>query len=214
MENRGKIALDSFHRYFEGRPYIDRVLTRVIPDLATMFLELKAGRLDEMALTPLQYTRQTTTKWFEENFKKYKYLATGYTYLGYNLQDERFKDRRVRQALTSAINRESIVQGVLLGLGQVAYSPYKPDTMWYNPNVKKFPYDPELAKRLFAEAGWKDEGDGVLRKDGKPFEFYHHHQSRKRTPQKRCHNNPERPEKSGHKSANPRNRMGPHSSKI
>jgi len=54
----------------------------------------------------------------------------------------------------------------------VAYSPYKPDTFWYNPNVKKFPYDPEKAKRMLAEAGWKDtEGDGILRKDGKPFEF-------------------------------------------
>lgn len=166
-----KIVLDSFHRYFEGRPYIDRVLTRVIPDLATMFLELKARKVDQMGLTPLQYTRQTSTKWFDENYTKYKYLAFGYTYLGYNLQDEKFKDKRVRQALTSAINRESIVQGVLLGLGQVAYTPYKPDTMWYNPNVKKFPYNPELAKQLFAEAGWKDNGDGVLRKDGKPFEF-------------------------------------------
>ncbi|MBI5250088.1 MAG: peptide-binding protein [Desulfomonile tiedjei] len=166
-----KIELNSYHQYFEGRPYIDRVLTRVIPDLATQFLELKAGRIDQMGLTPLQYTRQVNTKWFEESFKKYKYLAFGYTYLGYNLQDWKFKDKKVRQALTLAINRESIVQGVLLGLGQVAYSPYKPDTMWYNPNVKKFQYNPDLAKQMLAEAGWKDDGDGVLKKDGKPFEF-------------------------------------------
>jgi peptide/nickel transport system substrate-binding protein len=166
-----KIILDSYHDYFEGRPYIDRVLTRVIPDLATMFLELKAKRLDQMGLTPLQFTRQVNTEWFKENFNKYKYLQFGYTYLGYNMQDEKFKDKKVRQALTTAINRESIVQGVLLGLGQVAYSPYKPDTMWFNPNVKKFPYNPELAKQMLAEAGWKDDGDGVLKKDGKPFEF-------------------------------------------
>lgn len=166
-----KIELDSYHQYFEGRPYIDRVLTRVIPDLATMFLELKAGKVDQMGLTPLQFTRQVNTKWFDENFSKYKYLAFGYTYLGYNLQDWKFKDKKVRQALTTAINRESIVQGVLLGLGQVAYSPYKPDTMWYNPNVKKFPYDPDAAKKMLAEAGWIPGADGVLTKDGKPFEF-------------------------------------------
>jgi len=54
----------------------------------------------------------------------------------------------------------------------VAYTPYKPDTFWYNPNVPKFPYDPEKAKQMLAEAGWKDEnGSGVLKKDGKPFEF-------------------------------------------
>ncbi|WP_041287709.1 peptide-binding protein [Desulfomonile tiedjei] len=165
-----KIIVDSYHKYFEGRPYIDRVLTRTIPDLATMFLELKAGRLDQMGLTPLQYKRQTDTQWFKDNFKKYEYLTFSYTYLGYNLRDWKFEDKRVRQALTMAMNRESIVQGVLLGLGQVTNAPYKPDTMWYNHNVKKYPYDPEGAKRLLAEAGWKLE-NGVMQKDGKPFEF-------------------------------------------
>jgi peptide/nickel transport system substrate-binding protein len=167
-----KIVVNAYQDYFDGRPYISRVLTRVIPDLATMFLELKAGRIDQMGLTPLQYQRQTTTTWFKENFRKYKYLNFGYTYLGYNLKDWKFKDRLVRQALTTAINRKSVVQGVLLGLGTVAYTPYKPDTFWYNPNVKKFPYDPEKAKKMLAEAGWKDlDGDGILEKDGKPFEF-------------------------------------------
>jgi len=167
-----KIIVDAYPDYYDGRPYISRVLTRVIPDLATMFLELKAGRIDQMGLTPLQYTRQTDTKWFRENFHKYKYLSRSYTYLGYNLKDWRFQDRRVRQALTMAINRESIVEGVLLGLGEVAYGPYKPDTFWYNPDVKKFPYDPEKSKQLLAEAGWKDtDGDGILDKDGRPFTF-------------------------------------------
>lgn len=167
-----KIVLKSNHDYFEGRPYIEQVMTRIIPDRATMFLELKAGRLDEMGLSPLQYTRQTKGPWWTENFAKYTYLQFGYTYMGYNLQDWRFKDRRVRQALTMAINRESIVQGVLLGLGRVTDAPYKPDTFWYNHNVKKFPYDPERAKQLLAEAGWADtDGDGILDKDGKPFEF-------------------------------------------
>lgn len=167
-----KIIVDSYHDYFEGRPYIDRVMTRMIPDPATMFLELKAGRLDQMGLSPLQYQRQTESQWFKDNFAKYRYLTFNYSYLGYNLQDWKFKDRKVRQALTTAINRESIVQGVLLGLGKVTDAPYKPDTIWYNHNVKKFPYDPAKAKAMLAEAGWTDtDGDGILDKDGKPFEF-------------------------------------------
>jgi peptide/nickel transport system substrate-binding protein len=167
-----KIILDSYHDYYEGRPYIDRVMTRMIPDPATMFLELKAGRVDQMGLSPLQYQRQTDGEWFKENFAKYRYLTFNYSYLGYNLQDWKFKDRKVRQALTTAINRESIVKGVLLGLGRVTDTPYKPDTMWYNHNVKKFPYDPAKAKEMLAEAGWKDtDGDGILDKEGKPFEF-------------------------------------------
>ncbi len=167
-----KIVVDYNPNYFAGRPYISRVLTRVIPDLATMFLELKAERVDQMGLTPLQYRRQTDTEWFGENFNKYKYLGFGYSYLGYNLLDPKFKDKRVRQALTMAIDRESLVKGVLLGLGKIAYTPYKPDTYWYNPNVKKYPYDPEKAKLMLAEAGWTDsDGDGLLDKDGEPFSF-------------------------------------------
>jgi peptide/nickel transport system substrate-binding protein len=167
-----KIVVDSNPDYYDGQPYISRVLTRVIPDLATMFLELKARRIDQMGLTPLQYRRQTDTEEFKKDFNKYKYLSFAYTYLGYNHLDWKFKDKKVRQALTTAIDREGIVEGVLLGLGQVAHGPYKPDTIWYNPNVKKWPYDPEKAKKMLAEAGWKDtDGDGILDKDGKPFEF-------------------------------------------
>jgi peptide/nickel transport system substrate-binding protein len=167
-----KIVVNSNHDYFEHRPYINRVMWRIIPDLATMFLELKAGRLDEMALTPLQYTRQTNTQWFKDNFVKYKYLTFNYTYLGYNLKRPLFQDRKVRQALTTAINRENLVKGILLGLGKVTNAPYKPDSFWYNHNVKTFPYDPEKAKKMLAEAGWTQTNEeGILVKDGKPFEF-------------------------------------------
>ena len=167
-----KIVVNSNHDYFEHRPYLNRVMWRIIPDLATMFLELKAGRLDEMALTPLQYTRQTNTQWFKENFVKYKYLTFNYTYLGYNLKRPLFQDKKVRQALTTAINRENLVKGILLGLGQVTNAPYKPDSFWYNHNVQTFPYDPEKAKKMLAEAGWTETNEeGILVKDGKPFEF-------------------------------------------
>ncbi|HMK34710.1 MAG TPA: peptide-binding protein [Desulfomonilaceae bacterium] len=167
-----KIVLDANPDYYEGKPFISRVLSRTIPDTATMFLELKTGKLDSMQLTPLQHTRQTESDWFKENFTKYRYTPFGYTYLGYNLKDWKFQDKRVRQAITSAIDREGIVQGVLLGLGQVAHSPYKPDTYYYNADVKKWDYNPDLARTLLEDAGWKDtDGDGIIDKDGKPFEF-------------------------------------------
>ncbi|RLA93916.1 MAG: peptide-binding protein [Deltaproteobacteria bacterium] len=167
-----KIVLVSNHDYFEGRPYIDGVIYRIIPDLATMFLELKAGNIDYMGLTPTQYLRQTDTPKFKKNFRKYKYLSFSYTYLGYNLLNPKFQDRRVRQAISYAIDKEEIIEGVLLGLGEVATGPYKPGTWQYNPDVKRYPYNPEKAKELLREAGWIDtNGDGIIEKDGKPFEF-------------------------------------------
>ena len=167
-----KIALQANPHYFEGRPYLDGFIYRIIPDPATMFLELRAGGLDYMGLTPIQYKRQTDKYKMRRDFRKYKFLAFGYTYLGYNLKDWKFQDRRVRQAITMAIDKEEIIEGVLLGLGLNATGPYKPDTQWHNPNVRKFPHDVAKARDLLAEAGWIDSGkEGLLRQGGKPFEF-------------------------------------------
>jgi len=167
-----KIVLEVNPYYYEGRPYLDGVVYRIIPDLATMFLELKAGGIDYMGLTPTQYKRQTETYKMRRDFRKFQYLAFAYTYLGYNLKDPKFQDLRVRQAISYAIDKNEIIEGVQLGLGLVATGPYKPDTLWYNPKVAQYPYDPEKAKSLLAEAGWKSDGkDQTLRKEGKPFEF-------------------------------------------
>jgi peptide/nickel transport system substrate-binding protein len=167
-----KIVLESYHDYFEGRPYIDRVIYRIIPDTATMFLELKSGGVDWMGLSPIQYKHQTDDASFKKDFATYKYLSDGYTYLGFNLKNPMFADIRVRQAISYAIDKQEIIDIVLLGLGEVATGPYKPGTWQYNGNVQRYDYDPKKAKELLAEAGWKDtNGDGILDKGGVPFSF-------------------------------------------
>ncbi|MFZ5453922.1 MAG: peptide-binding protein [Thermodesulfobacteriota bacterium] len=166
-----KIVLGYNPDYFEGRVYLNGYIYLIKPDLATMFLELKAGNIDRMGLTPLQYTRQTAYPKFNRMYHKYRYIPFTYIYLGYNLEDARFKDRRVRQALTLAINKKEIIAGVLLGLGQESYGPYKPGTWFYNPKVPKFSYNPAKARALLAQVGWRPNAAGILTKDGKPFEF-------------------------------------------
>lgn len=167
-----KIVLESNPDYFEGQPYIKRIVYRIIPDTATQFLELRTGSLDFMGLSPLQYDRQTDTSAFRRLYNKYRYLNFGYTYLGYNLRRPLFQDKRVRQALSYAINKQEIIDGVLLGYGVAATGPYKPDTWVYNPNVSRYDYDPEKARALLAEAGWIDsDEDGILDKDGQKFSF-------------------------------------------
>jgi peptide/nickel transport system substrate-binding protein len=167
-----KIVLVSNENYFEGRPYLDGRVTRIIPDTATMFLELRAQNIGMMGLTPLQYTRQTENNLFRKNFNKYRYLSFAYTYLGYNLKNPLFSDKRVRQAISYAIKKDEIVSGVLLGLGKPATGPYKPGTWAYNDKVKTYAYDPARARELLKQAGFADQnGDGMLEKDGKPFAF-------------------------------------------
>lgn len=167
-----KLTLEAFDRYFEGAPNISRLIYRIIPDSSTMYMELKAGGIDMMGLSPVQFARQTETPQFTSRFNKFRYPAFSYTYLGYNLDNPLFADKRVRQALTSAISKDEIIQGVLLGMGQVARGPYKPGTWAWNPDIRDFDYDPQRAVRLLAEAGWtKKNREGILVRDGRPFRF-------------------------------------------
>ena len=171
-ETGQQIELEANPDYFEGRPYLERVLTRTIPDPAAMFMELMSGGLDWMNLTPTQYERQTGTPEFKKNFNKYEYLNFAYSYLGFNMIDPKFKDRRVRQAIALAINKKEIIDGVLLGHGRPANGPYKPGHWAYNPEVTPYPFDQSKARDLLAQAGWTDtDGDGVLEKNNAPFEF-------------------------------------------
>jgi peptide/nickel transport system substrate-binding protein len=135
-------------------------------------MELKAGNIDFMGLTPLQYLRQTATPDFTEKYNKYKYLADGYTFLGFNLTKAPFNDVKVRQAIAYAVDKQEIIKGVLMGLGEEAVGPYKPGTKWFNANVQRYPYDVNKAKALLKEAGFEDRNnDGIVEKNGAPFTF-------------------------------------------
>ncbi|MGH7354654.1 MAG: peptide-binding protein [Candidatus Rokuibacteriota bacterium] len=167
-----KVVLLSNADYFKGRPHISRVVFRVIPSQATTFLELKAKGVDAAMLTALQYARQTDYPAFKKDYTRYRYAGNRYTYLGFNLKDPRFSDKRVRYAFAHAIDKRQIIEGVLLGLGRDATAPYKPGSWAYTDKVKSYAYDPAKARKLLAEAGWKEtNAEGILVKDGKPFAF-------------------------------------------
>jgi len=159
--------------YFEGRAYIDEVVMRVIPDQSTQFMELKSGNLDEINLSPQQYLYQTEGQDWAANFRKFQYVASAYTYMGFNLRSRLFSDVRVRRAINHALDKDEIVRGVLSGLGQAANGPYKPGTWAYDKDIPANEYDPAKAKRLLAEAGWtRRTPNGPLKdKDGRSFAF-------------------------------------------
>jgi len=180
-----KIELAAFDNYFdsmraiainlepqEKRPFIGRYISRVIPDEATIFLELQIQSVDAAGLTPLQYCRQTDTEFFKKHYSKFSLPSFGYTYLGYNLENPKFNDKRVRQALNLAVDKEEIVRIVLLGLGKVATGPFMPESWAFNHQVKPAAFNPQLARQFLRESGWSDtNGDGWLDKEGQPFEF-------------------------------------------
>ncbi|MFA5361968.1 MAG: peptide-binding protein [Candidatus Omnitrophota bacterium] len=167
-----KIELGSYARYFEHRPFIDRYVSRVIPDESTMFLELQVQGLDSSELTPLQFKRQTDKKFFQEEYRKFRLPSHTFVYLGYNLSSPKFKDKRVRRALNYAVNKQEMIDLVLLGLGRATSGPFLPESWAYNNEVKPEPFDKGKALFLLREAGWTDtDRDGWLDKNGGIFEF-------------------------------------------
>ena len=168
-----KVVLVANPDYWEQpRPYISRMVYRIIPSQATIFLELKAKGVDAANLTALQYKRQTDYPAFQKAYKRFRFVTNSVTYFAFNLKDPRFADKRVRHAIAHAINKQELIDHVILGLGQRATGPYLPNTWPYNADVTDLAYDPARAKALLADAGWKERNaEGYLVKDGQPFAF-------------------------------------------
>jgi|DewCreStandDraft_4_1066084.scaffolds.fasta_scaffold13331_2 peptide/nickel transport system substrate-binding protein len=168
-----RIELVANENYFDGKPYISKYIYRVIPDQSVQFMEMISGGVDMMDLNSELYTTRANTEKFNKNFNKYKITGFSYIYFGFNLNNELFKDKKVRKAINYAINKDEIIQGVKKGLAVRTTGPYIPGTWAYNNSdeVEKYDYNPELAKKLLAEAGFQYGKDGLLYKQDKKFQF-------------------------------------------
>ncbi|RYG59002.1 MAG: peptide-binding protein, partial [Alphaproteobacteria bacterium] len=169
---RGQDVLLAANQTGWQKPYIAQLYMRTLPDQSTQWLELKAGNLDAASLTPLAYTRLTDAPWFRNNYNTYRYLGSAYTYMGFNLKDPLFTDKRVRQALSYAVDRQGIINAVLFGQGEPIASIFKPGTWAYNTQLQPYPFNPQKARQLLAEAGWKPGPGGILvNEKGERFQF-------------------------------------------
>jgi ABC-type transport system substrate-binding protein len=161
------IVLDRFNDYWEGTPNYENYVYRVVPDLLTQEMEFYAGTIDSYGVQPHQVERLKS----DDRFQNFSGTSFGYTYVGYNIRRKPFDDRRVRLALSMAIDVEKIIKYVLYGQGERITGPFVKQTDYYNHDVKPVPYDPEGALRLLKAAGWKRNAQGWLEKDGKQLQF-------------------------------------------
>lgn len=157
--------------YWDGRPYLDSVTYKLVPDANAMLAQLQAGDIHYWAGVPQPDVPTVESFADATGIRLESGLALSYTFLGFNQRDDKFQDKAVRQAITHAIDREAIVANVMNGLGEVAHVPESPLSWAYNPDVPKFEYDVEKAKQMLADAGWTPGADGILEKDGKKFSF-------------------------------------------
>ena len=167
-----QVTLKANNKSISGAPSINKLISRIIPDTSSQFLELTADNIDVMNINPIQYQRVfPARKDLQQKIALYKELGNGYTYLGFNLKKAPFNDIRVRQALNYAIDKDEVIKGVLLGLGEAISSPYKPGTRWNNPRLSPYPYSPSKALKLLADAGYVQDKNGSLIKNGIPLKF-------------------------------------------
>lgn len=155
------IQLKAFDNYFDGRAKIDTIEYKFLPDPTTSFLMLKQKRLDMAGLIPLQLDRQVN-KQFKKEYKIIEKPAFAYTYLGFNLRNEKFKNPKIREALSLAIDRQELVDILFFGHGIVCNGPFLPGTFAYNETFKPVTQNIQKAKALLKEAGYDEK---------KPFSF-------------------------------------------
>jgi ABC-type transport system substrate-binding protein len=153
--------------YWEGAPQYADYYLRIIPDPLTQEVEFHSGAIDYYGALPHQVARYKK----DTNYQAFSSLGFGYSYVGYNNRKPLFADKRVRRALSMAINTDELIKYLLYGEGERATGPFPRNTEWYNHDVKPVPYDPAGALQLLQEAGWKRNQEGWLEKDGQAFEF-------------------------------------------
>lgn len=162
-----KIVLEAFPGYYRGIPKIRRIILKITPDPTTSLWELKSGKIDVMELTPRQFAQISKSPNLEKKFRIYRCPYVRYGFLGFNFQDARFQDNRVRQALGLAIDKKSIIRSVLQGCGSPSTGAFPPGTWYYNDNIRPGDYDPARAKEILSKLGWYGK-QGSTGKEKKP----------------------------------------------
>lgn len=153
--------------YFLGSPWLDSIVFRMLPDPLTLQLAFQTKQVDFWNVDP----------WAVKSFQKdprfdlFSAPGNAYNYIGWNLRRPLFQDLRVRRALAQAVNVPQMIRYILYGHGVRSTGIFTPQVWFFDPSVKSLPYDPEAARKLLDEAGWKPGADGIRTKDGKRFSF-------------------------------------------
>ena len=155
--------------YFRGAPAVDLIRMEVVPEDAVRKAALDTGDADSSAWPLLVEDSLALEK--EPNFKVYRTPGDSIKHFPINNEKPYFADKRCRQALMYALDRQRIIDDLWNGAAQVAHSNIPPNSQYYNAKLNQYAFDPEKAKALLDEAGWVAGADGIREKDGQKFSF-------------------------------------------
>ncbi|MCF7802927.1 MAG: peptide-binding protein [Candidatus Marinimicrobia bacterium] len=180
--------------YEEGKPHLDRIVYRIVPDRTALLTQLKTGEIDMLENVPMKEFQQLKKnfKAGKTDIKPYEFMGRTYDYVAWNTIDPEkydpdvhttvesfdqipnpfFADAKIRRAMTHAIDRELIREAIGYGLLVEMRGPIAPILWAYDESLPRIEYDPEQARQLLSDAGWIDSnGDGIRDKDGRKFQF-------------------------------------------
>lgn len=150
-----KVVLTGHADYWDGAPSLEAVIYRPITDANTRIAEMLSGGLDIMVEVPPDSLQQLRT---DDQFVVHEQAGPHVWFLILNTKDGPFANKAVRQAANYAVNKTALVENILQGTAEVAAGPTPPAFAWaYNESLEPYPYDPEKAKQLLAEAGYDGE---------------------------------------------------------
>lgn len=168
-ESNAKVVIVRNEDYWGGAPALEAVVFRPITDANTRVAEMLSGGIDLMVEVPPD---NVATFAKDGAYTVHEQAGPHVWFLILNTKEGPFADKRVRQAVNYAIDKESLVENVLQGTAQVAAGPIPPAFSWaYNTSLQPYPHDPDKARKLITEAGAEgaaltfyvtDGGSGML----------------------------------------------------
>jgi len=160
-----RIVIDANKDYFDGRPYLDEIITKVLPDANVEALNLINGDIDFVqSVTPGLKSQVAKDK----DVQMKSYDQGRFDFIGFNEATKPFNNENFRKALAYGLDRKAIVSKVMLGTAYLASGPMHPKIPQNNPDVKALPYDVNKAMDYLDKAGYKKKGDVLYDPDGKP----------------------------------------------
>ncbi len=164
------VELKAFEDHFRGRPNIDGIRQNVVPEDSVRAIALETGEADS-SVWPL-LTEDNLRFVDDSNFTVFVTSSVSANHFPMNNTRPQFKEKVVRQAMMHALDRDEIVNDLWLGAAVKATANLSPALeFYYEPDVKLYDYNPELAMQMLDEAGWTPGPDGVREKDGVRLEW-------------------------------------------
>ena len=158
-DRNDKIVLEANDTYWGGKPFLDRIIFQSVPDNSVRLIKLQEGSLHAMEFPNPDDLQQIRD---DEMLELISQPGMSIGYLAMNMDKAPFDNLKVRLAINHAINKATIIEYLYQGMGIPAKNPIPPTLWGYDDTIEDYAYDPELAKRLLAEAGYPDGFETTL----------------------------------------------------